>query len=321
MNVSRAFQCALLLALLTLLSACRDDGVTEATAVRASAAPSAEEVALIDEAGLDFAEKRVADVYDRVSSGVVNITTRVVQPSFFYQAIPQEGAGSGFVLDEEGHILTNYHVIEGARSAEVTFGDETVLPASFVGADPQNDIAVLKVDAPPELLTPVELGTSSTLRVGQRAIAIGNPFGEFGRTLTTGVISASGRRWRLRRLLRDLREPVGLPELARAGVRPDPADLLALLAASVPANRTRGTSAVVSYVLGGAPRAAVAVADGAPLVVLPEPGDIRATAEVHAREDAFLGLLAGTAEAQARGDLQAVERLHRWLRAAQGLLG
>jgi hypothetical protein len=130
-----------------------------------------------------------------------------------------------------------------------------------------------------------------------------------------------GRKGRLRRLLRDARTPVGLPELARAGVRPDPAGLLALLAASVRPDRTRGTSAVVTYLLGEAPRAAVVVADGAPLVVLADPGGIAATAEVHTTPDALLEVLAGTAEARVRGDLEAVQKLHRWLRAVQGLDG
>ena len=151
------------------------------------------EVALIDAAGLDFEEKRVIEVYQRVAPSVVNITTQVLRRSFFFEVIPEEGAGSGFVLDGDGHILTNYHVIEGAQSIEVSFSDETVLPARLVGADPRNDIAVLQVEAPPGLLVPVELGQSANLQVGQRAIAIGNPFGQFGRTLTTGVISALDR--------------------------------------------------------------------------------------------------------------------------------
>jgi S1-C subfamily serine protease len=124
---------------------------------------------------------------------VVNITTQVLRRSFFFEAIPEEGAGSGFVLDDQGHILTNYHVVEGAQTVEVSFSDETVLPAQIVGVDPRNDIAVIKVDAPPRLLVPVELGQSANLQVGQWAIAIGNPFGQFGRTLTTGVISALDR--------------------------------------------------------------------------------------------------------------------------------
>lgn len=148
---------------------------------------------LIDALGRDFAELRVMEVYERASPAVVNISTRVLRADFFFGVVPEEGAGSGFVLDEEGHILTNWHVIEGAERVEVAFDDATVLPARFVGADPRNDIAVLRVDAPPELLVPVALGSSADLEVGQRAIAIGNPFGQFGKTLTTGVISALGR--------------------------------------------------------------------------------------------------------------------------------
>ncbi len=155
--------------------------------------PIFNDVVLIDALGLDFAERRVIDVHTRVSPSVVNITTQVLRRSFFFEVIPEEGAGSGFVIDPAGHILTNYHVIEHARRIEVTFIDETTLPARLIGADPRNDLAVLKVDAPPELLVPVEFGTSANLQVGQRAIAIGNPFGQFGGTLTTGVISALNR--------------------------------------------------------------------------------------------------------------------------------
>ena len=149
--------------------------------------------ALIDQLGLDFAEKRVIQVYKQVAPSVVNVTTQVLRRSFFYEVIPEAGAGSGFVLDDEGHILTNYHVIDSAQSIEVTFVNETTLSARLVGADQRNDIAVLQVDAPPELLVPVELGESTSLQVGQRAIVIGNPFGQFGSTLTTGVVSALNR--------------------------------------------------------------------------------------------------------------------------------
>jgi S1-C subfamily serine protease len=151
------------------------------------------QVALIDELGLDFAERRVIEVYERVSPSVVNVNTEILQQTFFFRPIPTEGAGSGFVIDREGHILTNFHVVEGAQSIEVTFIDDTSVPATVVGVDPRNDVAVLKVDAPPEKLQPVELGTSADLQVGQRSIAIGNPFGQFDNTLTTGVISALGR--------------------------------------------------------------------------------------------------------------------------------
>jgi len=158
------------------------------------AAPSAtEDVAAIDAAGLDIAEQRTIDVYERVAPSVVSITTQVMRRSFFLDVVPAEGAGSGFVLDQQGHILTNYHVISGAERIEVTFSDQSVLQAEVVGADQRNDVAVLKVDAPAGLLVPVTLGNSASLEVGQRAIAIGNPFGQFGLTLTTGVISALNR--------------------------------------------------------------------------------------------------------------------------------
>lgn len=150
----------------------------------------------LDEFGLDIAERRVIEVYERVAPAVVNITTQVLRRTFFFDIIPEEGAGSGFVIDEAGHILTNYHVVQGAQQIAVAFGDEITLPARVVGLDRRNDIALLKVDAPPELLVPITWGDSRQLRVGQRAIAIGNPFGQFDRTLTTGVISALNRNLR-----------------------------------------------------------------------------------------------------------------------------
>jgi S1-C subfamily serine protease len=154
---------------------------------------SAESVALVDAVGLDFAERRVVDVYERLAPSVVSITTQVLRRDFFFNAVPEEGAGSGFVLDKEGRIVTNYHVVQGAERIEVSFGDQLVAPATVVGFDQRNDIAVLQVEVAPDLLFPVGLGDSASLQVGQRAIAIGNPFGQFGRTLTTGVISALGR--------------------------------------------------------------------------------------------------------------------------------
>ncbi len=143
-------------------------------------------------AASDAEEQMVINVYERVSPSVVHITSRVLYYSFFFGVTPKEGTGSGFIYDKEGHIITNYHVIEEAEEVQVTLADGTVVPAKVVGTDPYNDLAVLKVDVPPEKLQPVELGSSATLRVGQRAIAIGNPFG-LDRTLTVGVISALGR--------------------------------------------------------------------------------------------------------------------------------
>ncbi len=142
---------------------------------------------------IDVGEARVIAVYERVSPAVANITTRVLRPSFFFGVYPEEGVGSGFLWDKEGHIVTNYHVVEGAQSIEVSFGDGVARSATVVGVDPPNDLAVLKVaDIPPDI-EPIELSDGSQLRVGQRAIAIGNPFGQFERTLTTGVISALNR--------------------------------------------------------------------------------------------------------------------------------
>lgn len=155
--------------------------------------PLANLTALIDAAGRDFAERRIIQAYERVAPSVVSITTQSLRRDLFYNVVPEEGAGSGFVLDDAGHILTNYHVIEGAETIEVAFGEALTAQARVIGTDPRNDLAVVQVDLPAALLQPVELGESSTLRVGQWAIAIGNPFGQFGRTLTSGVISALGR--------------------------------------------------------------------------------------------------------------------------------
>jgi S1-C subfamily serine protease len=140
----------------------------------------------------DTDERRVIDVYARVSPAVVFITSRVIVRDFFLGAVPQEGTGSGFVIDKQGHVITNNHVVENADRIVVTLSDETAVEATLVGTDPANDVAVLQIDVPADRLYPVELGTSAELRVGQTAIAIGNPFG-LERTLTTGVISSLGR--------------------------------------------------------------------------------------------------------------------------------
>ncbi|HOU13046.1 MAG TPA: trypsin-like peptidase domain-containing protein [Anaerolineae bacterium] len=137
-------------------------------------------------------QARFIAVYKAVGPSVVNITNRSYAYSMFGQAIPQEGSGSGFVYDTEGHIITNYHVIEGAEELLVTFSTGQVFPAKVVGADSKNDLAVIRVDAGADLPAPVPLGNSSTLEVGQFVLAIGNPFG-LEQTLTTGIISALGR--------------------------------------------------------------------------------------------------------------------------------
>ena len=145
-----------------------------------------------DLALLDVAEQLVINLYERAGPSVVHITTRVVTMSFFFGPLSSEGTGSGFVLDDAGHIVTNYHVVENAESITVIFADETETAARVIGVDPRNDLAVLAVDELPPDIQPLPLGDASELRVGQRAIAIGNPFG-LEQTLTTGVISALGR--------------------------------------------------------------------------------------------------------------------------------
>jgi S1-C subfamily serine protease len=141
---------------------------------------------------VDIEEQRIISIYEKASPAVVHIASRVITLSFFWGPIPQEGTGSGFIIDQEGHIVTNNHVVEEADEVHVTLADGTRIPAEVVGTDPYNDLAVIKIDVPPDKLYPVELGSSMDLRVGQRAIAIGNPFG-LDRTLTTGVISSLGR--------------------------------------------------------------------------------------------------------------------------------
>jgi S1-C subfamily serine protease len=143
--------------------------------------------------GNDSEEMRRVAAYQRVSPAVVNITTQVVRTDFFWGDVPEEGSGSGFLWDGEGHVVTNYHVVEGAQEISVSFGNDVNLSASVVGTDPQNDLAVLRVKDAPTDVEPVQLGASDGLRVGQSVYAIGNPFGQFERTMTQGIVSALNR--------------------------------------------------------------------------------------------------------------------------------
>lgn len=134
------------------------------------------------------------EVYSKVSPGVVNITSTVVEYSFFFAPYANEATGSGVVLDLNGNILTNNHVIESAQNLEVALPDHTTYQANVVGTDPQNDLAVIRlVGAPKERLRPVPLGDSATLKVGQKVLAIGNPF-RMQNTLTVGIISSLWRK-------------------------------------------------------------------------------------------------------------------------------
>jgi S1-C subfamily serine protease len=137
-------------------------------------------------------EQNNIDIYRIVSPAVVNITSTTVQYDFFMQPVPQEGSGSGFLIDDKGHIVTNWHVVSGARAVEVTMSDQTKYPAELVGRDPQTDIAVIKINAKKPLTFVNLAGPDLHLRVGQKVLAIGNPFGLDG-TLTTGIISSLNR--------------------------------------------------------------------------------------------------------------------------------
>jgi S1-C subfamily serine protease len=132
-------------------------------------------------------------IYRQASPAVANILTKATEYDFFMEAVPVEGAGSGFIIDPRGYILTNYHVVAGAQTIEVVLGDQNRYPAKFIGADQRNDVAMIKIEPKPNKpLTALPLGDSSTLQVGQKVLAIGDPFG-FQSTLTTGVVSAIGR--------------------------------------------------------------------------------------------------------------------------------
>src|SRR5437762_2293684 len=138
-------------------------------------------------------ERNNIDIYEKYGKGVVNITTTTLEYDFFLRPVPMEsGTGSGAIIDTQGHIVTNFHVVRDAQQLEVTLPDKTKHNAKVIGADPNNDLAVIQIDAPKEKFTPIPLGTSAGLQVGQKVLAIGNPYG-LERTLTTGIISSLGR--------------------------------------------------------------------------------------------------------------------------------
>lgn len=144
-------------------------------------------------AEMDARDQVLINLYDRVSPSVVHIISRQQNINLFFGRYSSEGTGSGFFIDTEGHILTNYHVIANASEVDVILANGDSVPASLVGADRENDLTVLRIDIAPEMIVPLEYGSSSEIRVGQTVVAIGNPFG-LDRTLTTGIVSALGRR-------------------------------------------------------------------------------------------------------------------------------
>ncbi len=145
----------------------------------------------------DSDEQNNISVYRKNVESVVNITSRAMAFNFFYGLQPQEGQGSGFIIDKDGHILTNYHVIQDARQVEVTLHNRKKYRATVVGSDPSHDLAVIQIKATD--LSPMVLGDSRNLQVGQKVYAIGNPFGLSG-TLTSGIVSS----------IRQVQEPDGM---------------------------------------------------------------------------------------------------------------
>lgn len=147
---------------------------------------------VFNNAGLAPDEAVATYVYETNDRSVCNIGTRIGAARGIFGENPTEDSGSGFVLDQEGHILTNNHVIEGAQRVLVTMQDGAEFDAEVVGADPINDMAVVRIKAPPEQLVPVRFADSSNLKVGMKVFAIGNPFG-LERSMTTGIISSLDR--------------------------------------------------------------------------------------------------------------------------------
>jgi S1-C subfamily serine protease len=146
---------------------------------------------------LDADEQNNISVYHKNIGSVVNVTSKAVAFDFFYGLVPQEGQGSGFIIDHDGHVLTNYHVIAEARQVEVTLHNRKKYRATIVGTDRSHDLAVIQIKVPE--LTPMVLGDSKNLQVGQKVYAIGNPFGLAG-TLTSGIVSS----------IRSVQEPNGI---------------------------------------------------------------------------------------------------------------
>lgn len=185
------------LAVLIGLAACRGQPTSAIPAPAPSAtlpssAPPTGRIAPIEVAasqagGVEGLEQQLEAIYQQVNPSVVHIRVRSGRG-----LLQQESTGSGFVYDAQGHIVTNHHVVEGATAIVVTFADGTETPARIVGTDPDSDLAVIQVEVPADRLRPVTLGDSGSVRPGQLAIAIGNPFGLEG-TMTLGIVSAVGR--------------------------------------------------------------------------------------------------------------------------------
>ena len=167
-----------------------DGGTT--TVVQPAAEPPS--VAVAEFAEDEEAGGTIGEIYRDVAPGVVQITSEVVSPSFSGPG-PGQSLGSGFVIDKQGHVVTNYHVVQGARQVYVNFSQDDRLEAEVVGTDPSTDLALLEIDAPERALTPLTLGDSEAVQVGDEVVAIGHPFG-LERTVTAGIVSALQRQIR-----------------------------------------------------------------------------------------------------------------------------
>ena len=177
------------------LGGCGQPSAAEPNTVEASATPSETSTPKAEgEISLNTYEQQIIEHFENLSPSVVYVTNLGVRRVGFNRdvtSIPQ-GTGSGFIWDKNGTIVTNFHVIKGAQDVEVTLSDGTVWKAKPVGFEPEKDLAVIDIDAPADTLSPIPIGRSSDLKVGQSVLAIGNPFG-LDHTLTTGVISGLDR--------------------------------------------------------------------------------------------------------------------------------
>jgi S1-C subfamily serine protease len=175
----------------------QDVGRNDGTLLRSPVLDQHPELARVfDDVGLTPEESVNVAVYEAANRSVVNIESKSVRTGVILES-RAEGAGSGAVIDRDGHILTNYHVVQEATTIEVTLSNSEMYEAKLVGADPLNDVAVIKIEAPDDELFPIAVGDSRNLRVGMRVFALGNPFG-LERTLTTGIISSLNRSLQIR---------------------------------------------------------------------------------------------------------------------------
>jgi S1-C subfamily serine protease len=168
-----------------------DDSDTVVTTVAAPTTTATAEPATFD--ATEAGTKSIQEIYEAAGPGVVQVTsTSVVTDNPFFGPQSASSLGSGFVVDRDGYIVTNYHVIENAQEIEVNFSGDDRVPATIVGSDPSTDLAVLKIDAQSRALTPLPLGNSDDVHVGDAVVAIGNPFG-LERSVTAGIVSALQR--------------------------------------------------------------------------------------------------------------------------------